>query len=361
MEERVKILDDKIKAEKIRHDLGQESAKISALKSGDIDKYEYLTGQEVIPTGQVADLAHAKFEYSPLGKAFEKQVKTIKEQGEKQVKAIENTQQMVPIQNNPKPRLPFPQEQMTENVKAAWKRTLEDEKEIDKNNPVWKSKKIDNFAQYSLPTTLVYKIGSGNESFEKAGKQQTEMVEMYNTLIRGRKNTEKTVFIKNVDKFIKSRRKVLDDFTSVYPTDKVRMNESEDNLTPESDEGEDYHSTEEEIDDSVINEPSFSGIRPRAPPPTPAKQGRGWDPVKDIQYLPSLTKLRSWIEGKIEGKGLKPITPTQMLQRLPILLAQVKAGNNSEALLNEIRQVAYSLYRANQITKKVYENLMRTI
>ena len=52
-------------------------------------------------------------------------------------------------------------------------------------------------------------------------------------------------------------------------------------------------------------------------------------------------------------KGLKILTPKQMLQRLPIALAQVKAGNNSESLLNEIRQIVYSLHQSKQITKKV--------
>ena len=55
-------------------------------------------------------------------------------------------------------------------------------------------------------------------------------------------------------------------------------------------------------------------------------------------------------------KGLKILTPKQMLQRLPIALAQVKAGNNSESLLNEIRQIVYSLYQSKQITKKAYNN-----
>ena len=62
-----------------------------------------------------------------------------------------------------------------------------------------------------------------------------------------------------------------------------------------------------------------------------------------------------------KGKGLKILTPKQMLQRLPIALAQVKAGNNSESLLNEIRQVAYSLYQSKQITKKVYNNIIKSI
>ena len=61
------------------------------------------------------------------------------------------------------------------------------------------------------------------------------------------------------------------------------------------------------------------------------------------------------------GKGLKILTPNQMLKRLPIALAQVKAGNNSESLLNEIRQIVYSLYRSKEITKKVYNNIINSI
>ena len=61
------------------------------------------------------------------------------------------------------------------------------------------------------------------------------------------------------------------------------------------------------------------------------------------------------------GTGLKTLTPKQMLQRLPIALAQVKAGNNSQNLLNEIRQIVYSLYQSKEITKKVYNNIIKSI
>ena len=66
-------------------------------------------------------------------------------------------------------------------------------------------------------------------------------------------------------------------------------------------------------------------------------------------------------QDKTEGKGLKILTPKQMLQRLPIALPQVKAGNKSESLLNEIRQIVYSLYQSKQITKKVYNNIIKSI
>ena len=58
------------------------------------------------------------------------------------------------------------------------------------------------------------------------------------------------------------------------------------------------------------------------------------------------------------GKGLKILTPDQMLSRLPITLAQLKAGNNSEKLKNEIRQLLYSLYRSKNLTKQLYKSLI---
>ena len=67
-------------------------------------------------------------------------------------------------------------------------------------------------------------------------------------------------------------------------------------------------------------------------------------------------------EGANKGEQIKILTPNQMLKRLPIALAQVKAGNNSESLLNEIRQICNnSLYRSKEITKKVYSNIINSI
>ena len=78
-----------------------------------------------------------------------------------------------------------------------------------------------------------------------------------------------------------------------------------------------------------------------------------------------LTAFKSGIFHKPEesqkGKGLNILTPNQMLKRLPIALAQVKAGNNSESLLNEIRQIVYSLYRSKETTKKVCNNIINSI
>ena len=81
-------INDHIRDEKLQYDIDREAAKILALSSGKIDKYEYLTGEEILPSNQQQLIEQAKFTYSSLGKAFEKQIKTIEDQGEKQVEAL---------------------------------------------------------------------------------------------------------------------------------------------------------------------------------------------------------------------------------------------------------------------------------
>ena len=77
------IIDDKIRDEKLQYDINRKAAKISASSSGKIDKYGYLTVEEVLSYNQRQVIEQAKFTYSPLVKAFEKQTKTIEEQAKK--------------------------------------------------------------------------------------------------------------------------------------------------------------------------------------------------------------------------------------------------------------------------------------
>ena len=78
--------------------------------------------------------------------------------------------------------------------------------------------------------------------------------------------------------------------------------------------------------------------------------------------MPELESEESAAERRNQqGQGLKILTPDQMLSRLPITLAQLKAGNNSEKLKNEIRQLLYSLSRSKKLTKTIYNHLISTI
>ena len=81
-------IDNKIKDEKLQYNINREAAKIPTLSSGKIDKYEFLTSEEILPSDQNKIIEQDKFAYSRLGKAFEKQIKTIEDQGIKQVETL---------------------------------------------------------------------------------------------------------------------------------------------------------------------------------------------------------------------------------------------------------------------------------
>ena len=82
---------------------------------------------------------------------------------------------------------------------------------------------------------------------------------------------------------------------------------------------------------------------------------------KPDKILKIVEKILKFNKQNLWGEGLKTLTPNQMLSRLPISLAQLEAGNNSEKLKNEIRQLLYSLYRSKNMTKQVYNNLIKYI
>ena len=83
-------INGQIRDQKLQYDINREAAKISALSSGKILKYDYLTGEDILPPSQQQIIKQARFTYSPLGKASEKQIKTIEDQDQKQIDALES-------------------------------------------------------------------------------------------------------------------------------------------------------------------------------------------------------------------------------------------------------------------------------
>ena len=118
-------------------------------------------------------------------------------------------------------------------------------------------------------------------------------------------------------------------------------------------------------------------FRKKVKPKNPKKKQKKKQQKKDVlKHLYNLFEGRESVLNAFDSKifpittedtgfsdqfYFKILTPKQMLQRLPIALVQVKDGNTSENLLNEIKQIIYSLYRAKEITKKVYNNIMNSI
>ena len=153
------------------------------------------------------------------------------------------------------------------------------------------------FNKVLLPALFLRDTYTKNLLIENADDEQSDLFRLLNSKKKGRKSSEKIFFLKNVEILLKAREDVLNRFKSnLFPT----MS----NTTPRK---------------TSINEEYFMNEN----------------------------------NSQQKGTGLKILTPKQMLERLTIALAQIKAGNNSESLLNEIRQIIYSLYQSKEITKKV--------
>ena len=295
-------INDQIKDEKLQYDINREAAKISALSSGKLHKYEHLSGEDILPSNQQQIIKQTKFIYSRLGKAFDKQIKIIEDQGKKHVDALEI---LKPIEGSK--AIKYDDESLKQRQETYNK--LFDEKldekqelsrEIDYKNLNYdfttKASAPINFTGCNGPFTLFKKIRDGEISLEMAEEDQKKFKRKYGQIKLGNsdhKSGKQLCTINNVKNLYDSRQKIIYLFNS------------------------------------------YSKIRSEA-----------------------IYKSK---QNKTEEKGLKILAPKQMLQRLPIALAQVTAGNNSQNLLNEIRQIIYSLYQSKQITKKVYNNLMKSL
>ena len=108
----------------------------------------------------------------------------------------------------------------------------------------------------------------------------------------------------------------------------------------------------------VYNEVRKTFIKPKSPVDA---ESDIIDPDSESEKRDIAMGGKSESDEEIKGQGLKMLTPKQMIVRLPILLAQLKAGNNSQKLKTEIRKIAYSLYRSKNLSKLIYNNLMNTI
>ena len=281
-------IEDQIKDEKLQYDINREAAKISTLSSGKLDKYEYLTGEEILPSNQQQIIQQAKFNYSPLGKAFEKQTKTIEDKGKKKVDALKSSYKKLPSIKDF-----VPKEKFNPEIIDEIKRIEEIEKNVDRDKMVYES------------TNRTYDF-RGFETIRAYGNDiRNNVISLKATSL------EQANLMTHINDFVKTTK----------PQDPKQK----------------------KLKSDVLN-----SVRALI-------EGRA------LIYKAFRSGIFHRLEESEESEGLKILTPNQMLKRLLIALAQVKAGNNSESLLNEIRQIVYSLYRSKEITKKVYNNIINSI
>ena len=288
-------IEDQIKDEKLQYDINREAAKISALSSGKLDKYEYLTGGEILPSSQQQIIQQAKFNYSPLGKVIEKQIKTIKDQGEKQVVALESLKASDKKLPSAKDFIPI--KNLNPEIINEIEKIEEIEKKVDRNKMAYKgTNKTYHFRNFKTVRTFGDEIRNNVISLDTINIEQTNLLSYIFDFTKKSKPRNPAQR--------KLRSDVLDSVTSLVQGREMVLTAFK------------------------------SGI---------------FQVSKESQ------------KGEGANEMLKILTPNQMLKRLPIALAQVKAGNNSENLLNEIRQIVYSLYRSKEITKKVYNSIINSI
>ena len=168
-------IEDQIKDEKLQYDINREAAKISALSSGKLDKYEYLTGEEILPSNQQQIIQQAKFDYSPIGKALEKQRKAIEDQGEKQVVALESLKDSDKKLTSIKDFIPI--ENLNPEIINEIKRIEEIEKKVDRNKMVYKgTNKTYDFRNFKTMRAFGNEIRNNIISLDTANIEQANLL-----------------------------------------------------------------------------------------------------------------------------------------------------------------------------------------
>ena len=216
---KIMTINDQIRDEKLQHNINRETAKISALSSGNIQKYEYLTGEDILPSNQQQIIEQAKFTYSPLGKAFEKQIKTIEDQGKKQVEALntlKSNNQLTTEDAIPKNAL------NNDEAKKELNKIKEIEKNVDREKFIYETNEyiyivLKIFKQQKLLVEIFMRVKLRLQKLMiiKLIYQLKSLVlrNIQNKEVK-KKKQEKEIVLKNLYTFFEGREKVLDAFES---------------------------------------------------------------------------------------------------------------------------------------------------
>ena len=186
-------INDQIRDQKLQYDNNRKAAEISPLSSGKIDKYECLTGKEILPSNQQLIIEQAKFTYSPLGKAFEIQIKTIEDQGERQIKEFQNQGEIKTIKkytydNEDTPLVSKQKEIFNELVDKRLEEITNLDKKVNSDDLIYRYKGNTadaKFDQFDNAFSILDKIRDGKISLAK--NDQAELKLNLNKIKKGNK------------------------------------------------------------------------------------------------------------------------------------------------------------------------------
>ena len=214
-------IDDQIKDEKLQYDINREAAKISALSSGKLHKYEYLTGEDILPSNQQQIIKQTKFTYSPLGKAFEKQIKTIEDQGKKQVDALNTlksdnkiTIKKYTYDPNDTPFISKQKEIFNKLVDERLEKITSLDEEVNSNDLICRCR--DNtadvsFNEFDNAHVFINKIQDGKKELTNVKKNQEKFKSYLGEIKKGSKKSkeQKKILCTILKCFIKEEKKLL--------------------------------------------------------------------------------------------------------------------------------------------------------
>ena len=179
-------INDQIKDEKLQYDINREAAKISALSSGKLHKYEYLTGEDILPSTQQQIIEYARFTYSPLGKAFNKQIKTIEDQGKKQVDALntlksDNNKKLEIKNKDIVPKSAF----ASDKAKEELNKILKIEKNVDREKLVHDPGKYTyDFRTFNTVRAFGEEIYEGKITLKESDEDQSDLADQISEFIK---------------------------------------------------------------------------------------------------------------------------------------------------------------------------------
>ena len=361
--EQIKILDDKIEGNNAQYDLDRMNAEISAYSSGDLPKYEYLTQKDL---GYKPDAVEkVKFEYSPIGKVFTdglaKEDKPKKVGLFKRLKNIEDN--LVEVDDNDNKVGIF---RIIKDIKDRGIKIDNDDEAVREIRERIKELiddgiKVNNFDE--MKKEIIDHVKKLKEQGSDVKVDEDQINDLINKIFDKTygKYERKTYIESEIDNFLE---KYGDKNISISYDNNNKLNTEEitkslkklhNKLIGVKEFKEEY---DKFIDNIVKFEYFKSTKKENSISPNQKKMRRYARDLKDIADLYNI-KLDS--DTSKSGKGLKILTNKQMLNRLPILLAQIEAGHNSIKLKNEARQILYSLYRSKVLTKPLYNNLIKSI
>ena len=179
-------INDQIKDEKLQYDINRETAKISALSSGKLHKNEYLTGEDILASNQQQKIEQTKFTYSPLGKAFNKQIKTIEDQGKKQFDALntlksDNNKKLEIKNKDIVPKSAF----ASDKAKEELNKILKIEKNVDREKLVHDPGKYTyDFRTFNTVRAFGEEIYEGKITLKESDEDQSDLADQISEFIK---------------------------------------------------------------------------------------------------------------------------------------------------------------------------------